>query len=128
MSKKLISIYKEYHPSEVDSQEASKIAIQEKLLRRQSLTVTLVASISEEDLGKQEALKIITIAPPMLEWDMTSPSISGHHKMSLKDGSILLDEPLEAPEAAPPPFSILLLLFIAKAEFDEAIASVAIFL
>ena len=69
MSKKLISIYKEYHPSEVDSQEAFKIAIQEKLFRRQSLTVTLVdlASISEEDLGKQEALKIITIAPPMLE-------------------------------------------------------------
>ena len=60
---------------------------------------------------------------------MTSPSMSGHHKMSLKDGNILLDEPLEAPEAAPPPpVSILLLLFIAKAEFDEAIASVAIFL
>ena len=53
MSKKSIPIYKEYHPSEVDSQEASKIAIQEKLLRRQSLTVTLVASISEEDLSRK---------------------------------------------------------------------------
>ena len=63
-----------------------------------------------------------------VSWDITSPSISGHHKMSLNDGSILLELP-----PVPVPFSIfmlwlllLLLLFIAKdEEVAEAIASVA---
>ena len=78
---------------------------------------------------------LLTIAPPMTGFDMTSPSISGHHKISLKDGSILfstltavLEElgPL-GPEFGPP-------WLIPKAtELPEdvveaaAIASVAIF-
>ena len=64
--------------------------------------------------------KKLTIVSPMTGFDMTSPSISGHHKISLNDGNIL--------------FSILpavLPLLIPKDEGAEdvveaAIASVAI--
>jgi hypothetical protein len=81
--------------------------------------------------SKESSIPSDNIAPPMLVSDIViSPSISGHHRISLNEGNILLDPPLLGWLLL---FVLLLLLFFKdvndwapKSEVAEAItASVA---
>ena len=66
----------------------------------------------------------LTIAPPA-PFDMTSPSTSGHHRMSLKEGNTPPPFPFTAPEdalAAPPSADPAAVLFmLGSLEYRERI-------
>ena len=58
----------------------------------------------------------------MLVSDITSPSISGHHRISLNEGNILLEPPLLGLLLFVPLLLLLLLLLLFNAAKDEEVA------